>query len=152
MTQKYPIRMIRLVTGETIIAGIASAGENSYVLEHPMMMIVMPLKQTSVTDYDMKEDVGIMLKEWIDFSEDKTFIIPKTAVICTTMPNRMLISDYAQAKIGNTIVKDMSSMTGFPETMSVAEFEDESEDEEDDEDYYQDPPTEFPGWGGDPRL
>ena len=148
MPQYYPIRMIRLMTGETLIAGIADAGKNNYVLEKPMSITIVPIKQSSLGGADAKEDVGLYMKDWIDFSLDNCFIVPKTAVLCITVPNKMLISDYSQAKIGNEMMKDWTE-TGFPETMSVADTED---DEEEDTEEDQEPPTEFPGWGGDPRL
>lgn len=147
MPQYYPIRMIRLMTGETLIAGIADAGKQNYVLEKPMSINIVPIKQSSMGGGDAKEDVGLYMKDWIDFSLDNCFIVPKTAVLCITMPNKMLISDYSQAKIGNDIMKEWST-TGFPETMSVADTDDDEDLEEED----PEPPTEFPGWGGDPRL
>lgn len=150
MPQYYPIRMIRLMTGETLIAGIADAGKHNYVLEKPMSITIIPIKQSSMGGADAKEDVGLYMKDWIDFSLDNCFIVPKTAVLCITIPNKMLISDYSQAKIGNDIMKEWST-TGFPETMSVAEMDDDEDDGEEDEGD-QEPPTEFPGWGGDPRL
>jgi hypothetical protein len=151
MTQRYPIRIIRLVTGETLIAGIAEGGTDSYVLEHPMAIMYTPLRQTSMGENDMKEDVGVMMKDWIDFSADKFFIVSKHAVICTTKPNRLLISDYTQAKIGNSIMKDWDEMA-IHETMSVADIDEEGDVIDEEEFPDTPPPNEFPGWGGDPRL
>jgi len=141
--------MIRLMTGETLIAGIADAGKQNYVLEKPMSISIIPIKQSSMGGGDAKEDVGLYMKDWIDFSLDNCFIVPRTAVLCITIPNKMLISDYSQAKIGNDLMKEWGG-TGFPETMSVADTDEL--DEEDFEDDQDTPPTEFPGWGGDPRL
>lgn len=151
MPQYYPIRMIRLMTGETLIAGIADAGKNNYVLEKPMSITVMPIKQSNMGNADMKEDVGLYMKDWIDFSLDKCFIVPKTAVLCITIPNKMLVSDYSQAKIGNDMMREWNT-TEFPETMSVADMDEEEDGQEEVEDEDDQPPTEFPGWGGDPRL
>lgn len=151
MTQRYPIRLIRLMTGETLIAGLANAGSDAFILEKPMLIVYTPLRQSSMGSGDMKEDVGVMLKDWIDFSADDHMIVQKSAVMCSTTPNRMLISDYAQAKIGNSIMKEMEQMD-IHETMSVADIDEEGDvmDEEDFPD--APPPSEFPGWGGDPRL
>lgn len=151
MPQYYPIRMIRLMTGETLIAGIADAGKNNYVLEKPMSITVMPMKQSVVEGADVKEDVGLYMKDWIDFSLDNCFIVPKTAVLCITIPNKMLVSDYSQAKIGNDVMREWSG-AGFPETMSVADTDEGVVDEGEEDEGDQEPPTEFPGWGGDPRL
>ena len=44
MTPIYPIRMLRLMTGETLVAGIAKSGKNSYILEKPMLMSVVAVQ------------------------------------------------------------------------------------------------------------
>lgn len=151
MSHQYPIRMLRMITGETLIAGLGDS-KDSYILETPMILFVVPVKQG---DGD-REEVSVMLKDWIDFSQEKLFFVPKTAVVCITIPNKILISDYHRARIGTDSMKEEFDITEFHQTMSVAEFDDEEGEgdtlDEGDEDFPQMPPNEFPGWGGNPRL
>ena len=147
MSHQYPIRMLRMITGETLIAGLGDS-KDTYILETPMILFVVPVRQGD----GEREEVSVMLKDWIDFSQEKLFFVPKTAVVCITIPNKILISDYHRARIGTDTMKDEFE---FHQTMSVAEFDDDEEGdtlEEGEEDFPQMPPNEFPGWGGNPRL
>lgn len=155
MTQVYPIRLIRLMTGEMLMAGISDGGKLSYVLECPMVLIAV----TSPRQKDNQiQEVAVMLKNWIEFTADEYYIISKKAVMCIMKPTKEILADYIQAKIHSDIMGDLID-SGLSEGKSINDLSDEedSQDENsengdsepswDDEEY-----DEFPGWGGDPRL
>jgi len=156
MTQVYPIRLIRLMTGEMLMAGISDGGKLSYVLECPMILIAV----TSPKQRDNQiQEVSVMLKNWIEFTADEYYIISKKAVMCIMKPTKDILADYIQAKIHSDIMGDLID-SGLSEGKTVNDLYDEeegisNENHEDggsdaswdDEEY-----DEFPGWGGDPRL
>jgi len=155
MTQVYPIRLIRLMTGEMLMAGISDGGKLSYVLECPMVLIAV----TSPRQKDNQiQEVAVMLKNWIEFTADEYYIISKKAVMCIMKPTREILADYIQAKIHSDIMGDLID-SGLSEGKSINDLSDEEDSEdENSEDGVSDPSwddeeyDEFPGWGGDPRL
>ena len=74
MTQFYPIRMVRLMTGETLIAGIGKSGKNSYILEKPMQMALVTV-QSHDKDSAPVQEVNVMLKNWIDFAAEDYIVV-----------------------------------------------------------------------------
>jgi hypothetical protein len=68
MTQVYPIRLIRLMTGEMLMAGISDGGKLSYVLECPMVLIAVT---SSRQRENQIQEVAVMLKNWIEFTADE---------------------------------------------------------------------------------
>ena len=155
MTQVYPIRLIRLMTGEMLMTGISDGGKLSYVLECPMVLIAV----TSPRQKDNQiQEVAVMLKNWIEFTADEYYIISKKAVMCIMKPTREILADYIQAKIHSDIMGDMID-SGLSEGKSINDLSDEEDSQdENSEDGVSDPSwddeeyDEFPGWGGDPRL
>jgi len=147
MTQYYPIKLIRMMSGEVIVAGIANGGNDSYIFEKPMVLVAVALPNQKP---NMPQEVTVMLRDWMEFSDDVYYIIPKKAVMCIMKPNRDIVADYTQAKIQSDIMSDMieNGMVGGNKT--VEDLEKESDDEDDAE--FEEGHDEFPGWGGDPRL
>lgn len=139
MTQYYPIRIVRLVTGETLVTGISMKENSNYILERPMVLVTVPKMIQEGTN--VVQQVGTALKDWIDFTCDDYFMVKKDLVATIARPVQDLVSDYTQAKIRNDIIR--SEMNGnFGEDSSLIEdFPDESDEND-----------EFPGWGGNPRL
>ena len=43
MTQFYPIKLIKMMTGEMLVTGISNAGTQSYVFERPMVLLAVAL-------------------------------------------------------------------------------------------------------------
>jgi hypothetical protein len=147
MTQYYPIKLIRMMSGEVIVAGIANGGNDSYIFEKPMVLVAVALPNQKP---NMPQEVTVMLRDWMEFSDDVYYIIPKKAVMCIMKPNKDIVADYTQAKIQSDIMSDMieNGMVGGNKT--VEDLEKESDDEDDAE--FEEGHDEFPGWGGDPRL
>lgn len=151
MTQVYPIRLVRMLTGELIITGIYDAGKGAYIFEKPMIIVVVPVRGERNEDPSRGQEVSVVLKNWIEFTDDTYFIVNKQGVLSIMKPCKQLLSDYTQAKINSDILDDMVE-NGMAEGKTVEDLENEEDDDletqQGEEDYYD----EFPGWGGDPRL
>jgi hypothetical protein len=149
MIQYYPIKLLKMVTGEQVITGIGEGGENNYILERPMQIMTMPVRKNKNTNQNEMnpnqppDGIALMLKEWIDFTLDDYIIVQKQSVVCITTPVKELIADYQMAKINADIEPEIKSMPDMLDD-SYEEAEDDGEDEEEN--------PEFPGWGGDPRF
>ena len=90
----YPIRIVRLVSNETLICGIAKTNE-IYQLERPMSI-------SFVSTLDKKgkpTEPMMLLKPWMEFSKDEMYIIPERMVICISNPYSDVLPDYNEAKI-----------------------------------------------------
>ena len=151
MTQYYPIKLVRMMTGEMIVTGISNGGKESYIFEKPMVLVAVALPNQKP---NVPQEVSVMLRDWMEFSDDEYYIIPKKAVMCIMKPNRDIVADYSQAKIQSDIMSDMIENGMVNGTKTVEDLEKEIEDDEDDDDdaEYEEGHDEFPGWGGDPRL
>lgn len=156
MTQFYPIRMVRLMTGETLIAGIGKSGKNSYILEKPMVMALVSV-QSQQKDSPSLQEVNVVLKNWIDFAAEDYIVVKKEVVMCIVRPIQGIISDYTQARINSDIIEDMGSMgpvDALRDDMDDGSDQDTMDPNEDGADGREGKNgyDEFPGWGGDPRM
>lgn len=139
----YPVRIIKLVTGEVVIAGIADAvnphgDEGVYTLEEPMSVIQIPApkKGGGVTE------TMIFMKRWMELSQDIMYIIPKKHVVCVSTPDSAILRDY------NAAVASLND-----EGVDEDDLEEESGDEGgDDENGDQNPPEDFGGDDTPPRF
>jgi hypothetical protein len=153
LTQIYPIRLVRLVTGETLVTGIGESGKNNYVLERPMLLVTMAVEGEG--NDESPQQVSVAMKDWIDFTGDDYIIVRKDIVVCIVKPVRGIVSDYMQAKMTSDIMDDMMERDNRPMTVDdlvneddgggVADPQQSGKDE-------QQQPDEFPGWGGNPDL
>ena len=145
MTPIYPIRMLRLMTGETLVAGIAKSGKNSYILEKPMLMSVVVV-QPEIDDAVASQEVSVMMKNWMDFTAEDYIVVRKEIVMCIVKPIQGIVSDYTQARINADMVEDMrqggDAILGFDESPETEGGEGDRNTDYD----------EFPGWGGEPRM
>lgn len=149
MTQYCPIKLIRMMSGEVIITGIVNGGKESYIFEKPMLLMAVARPNQSS---NLPQEVTILLRDWMEFSNDVYYIIPKNAVMCIMKPNRDIVADYTQAKIQSDIMGEMiengKTING---NKTVDDLEMEPDNNEDDTEFEGDH-EEFPGWGGDPRF
>jgi len=151
MTQFYPIKMLRLLTGETIVSGIGDHGKNTYILERPMLLTVIVVDQE---EDSMPQEVSVGMKDWIDFCADDYIPIRKELVVCIVKPVAAIVSDYMQAKMNADIMQDMVERRSPPTVES--EFGERKNSLDggmmDERDPEKEENDEFPGWGGNPRL
>lgn len=135
----YPVRIIKLVTGEVVIAGIADAvnphgDEGVYTLEEPMSVIQIPAPKKGGSGIT---ETMIFMKRWMELSQDIMYIIPKKHVVCVSTPDSAILRDY------NAAVASM-------EDGGMDEDEDDEDGENEDgeggeEDNDQNPPEDFGG-------
>lgn len=155
MTQFYPIRLVRLVTGETLVTGIGESGKNNYVLERPMLLVTMAVEGEGEGNGDLPQQVSVAMKDWIDFTSDDYIMVRKDIVVCIVKPVKGIVSDYMQAKMTSDIMDDMMERDNRPMTVDDLAREDDGGGVADSPDSGKDDPQrpdEFPGWGGNPDL
>lgn len=135
----YPVRIVKMVTGETLIAGIADSvnphgDQGVYTLEEPMTIVQIPTRKRK--GMNMGETI-IFMKRWLELSQDVMFIVPKNSVVCVALPDASILKDYNSAKA--SMLED--------ETV-----QDDDEDEEDGDDDQNPPPESTDGDGTPPRF
>jgi hypothetical protein len=138
-----------MMTGEIIVTGISNSGKESYLFEKPMIIIAVALPNQKP---NMVQEVTIMLRDWMEFSDEEYYIIPKKAVMCIMKPNKNIIADYSQAKIQSVTASDMIENRMTDDNNTSKDSKKKIEDCGDDDVEYEEGHDEFPGWGGDPRL
>lgn len=117
----YPIRIIKLVSGETLIAGLADTG-GMYTLERPMALTLVPMVGNDAA-------TGVFMKNWIEFSNDEMYIVPKDRVICVSTPESGILRDYNDAKIKFDMMEAQEDLDALDDG-----FDDEGEEVDDDSD------------------
>jgi hypothetical protein len=128
----YPIRIIKLVSSEVLIAGIAETG-GVYTLERPMNVSLVP-----TVNKNKQPESMVFLKNWIDFSNDEMYIVPKNMVICISNPDSSILRDYNDAKVKFDMLEANEELLDAQEDYENGDFGDEGEelgegeDEEDD--------------------
>ena len=128
----YPIRIIKLVSNEVLIAGIAETG-GVYTLERPMNVSLVPTVNKNKQPENM-----VFLKNWIDFSNDEMYIVPKNMIICISNPDSSILRDYNDAKVKFDMLDANEELLDAQDDYENGDFGDEGEelgegdDEEDD--------------------
>jgi hypothetical protein len=157
-------KILRLKNGEILIATVQYFG-NDCVLERPMSMVSLPV----IGKTGKMEKVGVYLKDWVEYSNDTYFTIPKEMVLVMAEPDQRMYADYLEAKIHSDIQKAQSELAEvMQEYISKMEFPSMKGKEEDDkpsEDGYnpttnededtideEDEDDGLPWWKGDPRI
>jgi hypothetical protein len=159
------VKVIRLRNGETLIATMQPL-DTEYVLEKPMVVVSMPVLNKA----GKVERVGVYLRDWIEYSSDTYFSIPKEIVLVMAEPDKKMYDDYVEAKIHSDLQKAQDELKevmqeyisniqfpSFPpheESDKQAESgytaEPASEEEEGNED--EDEDDGLPWWNGNPRI
>ena len=129
----YPVRIVKMITGETLIAGLADAvnphgDQGVYTLEEPMTIMQIPSRKKKNSQLT---EAFIFMKRWLEFSEDEMFIIPKSSVICVAVPDKLILRDYNSAKASLDIDSQMVD--------DEDEGEDKDEGKDNDERFFDGP-------------
>lgn len=119
----YPVRIVKMITGETLIAGIADAvnphgDQGVYTLEEPMSIMQIPSRKkkgSTVTES------FVFMKRWLEFSQDEMFIVPKSSVLCVALPDAAILRDYNSAKASFDLDEDYEEGEGEGEEGSGEE-------------------------------
>jgi hypothetical protein len=83
------IKILKLLTGEELLAEVTETAPipNGLIIKNPVRIVVMPNKMDPKTP-----NVGFA--PWAEFSEQKTFTIDKSHVLCIIDPIKEFINQY----------------------------------------------------------
>lgn len=82
------IKIIRLLTGEELLADLLpTITAKEVTIKNPVRIVVMPNKIDPKTP-----NVGFA--PWSEFSEDKTFTLDKSHILCIMAPIKEFINQY----------------------------------------------------------
>ena len=90
------IKIIKLLTGEELLAKILPSSSTLLKMENPVRVVIMPNKIDPKTP-----NVGFA--PWAEFSDDKVFEIDKRHVIAVISPIKEFINQY-NSMFGGIIV------------------------------------------------
>jgi hypothetical protein len=118
----YPIRIVKLISGEVLVCGIAETG-GVYTLERPMSISLVP-----TIGKDKRQETMVFMKNWIEFSNDEMYIVPKDRVMCISTPDSGILRDYNDAKIKFDLFEAQDDLDAADD-----DFDDEGEEIEDED-------------------
>lgn len=81
------VSILKLLNGDELLAEIVLNGPNTVNIKNPVRIVVMPNKIDPKTP-------NIGFAPWADFSDDKTFTIDKSHVICIMSPIKQFVDQY----------------------------------------------------------
>ena len=75
-TSDNPFKVLKMISGEDVICKVAEEYSDAFVIEYPMSIV----KQNTVEhEHQIVEHTG--LQRWMNFTQDKSFVIPKEKII-----------------------------------------------------------------------
>ena len=81
------IKIVKLLTGEEILAKVLPSSDHVVIMENPVRIVVMPNKIDPKTP-------NIGFAPWAEFSDDKTFTIDKSHVVVIMTPIKEFVNQY----------------------------------------------------------
>ena len=75
-TSDNPFKVLKMVNGEDVICKIAEEYSDAFVIEYPMSIVK---QSTTEHEHQIVEHTG--LQRWMNFTQDKSFVIPKEKII-----------------------------------------------------------------------
>jgi hypothetical protein len=81
------VKILKLITGEELLGEILPGGPSVCEIKNPVRIVVMPNKMDPKTP-----NVGFA--PWAEFSDQKTFIIDKSHVLCIIDPITEFVNQY----------------------------------------------------------
>jgi len=120
-----PLRIMKLISGETIVAVLEDVTENDYIVVNPMQM------EMTVNSYNQP---AMIAQEWV-VSQTNIFKISKSHVIVSSVPSEMMQGYYASSlmKLNNSENK----------VMKESEFDDYEEVEDEYDEFIDEMTTEL---------
>ena len=82
------VTVIRLKNGETLIAGVRQADDNTFWLDDPISVVSI-----QVTHEGMNGET-FLLKPWIGISNDKSFLLSAREILTTCSLKESLLEQY----------------------------------------------------------
>lgn len=91
--EKPLCKIIRLITGETLIAGLSKI-KSEFVLNRPMV-----ISSEDIFDKAFKlKKTTVMLRPWIEYSSDENLLLPKHTIMTIAVPDTDMSDMYELAK------------------------------------------------------
>lgn len=84
-------RIVRLVTGETLIARVALVGK-TFILTDPMSLVVTPSNRSKNKAEAQSYDV--FMTRWMDFTDQRSFAVSPSSMITMARADESTIADY----------------------------------------------------------
>lgn len=81
------VKILKLITGEELLGEMLSGGPSVCEIKNPVRIVVMPNKMDPKTP-----NVGFA--PWAEFSDQKTFIIDKSHILCIIEPIKEFVNQY----------------------------------------------------------
>jgi len=81
------VKILKLITGEELLGEMLPGGPSVCEIKNPVRIVVMPNKMDPKTP-----NVGFA--PWAEFSDQKTFIIDKSHVLCIIEPIKEFVNQY----------------------------------------------------------
>ena len=82
------VKIIKLLTGEDILADVQLENVDPLVIKNPVRIIVMPNKIDPKTP-------NIGFAPWAEFSDDKTFTLDKAHIVAIMNPIKEFVNQYS---------------------------------------------------------
>lgn len=95
------IKLLRLVTGEDVLAEIVDSGDVAYQIRNPLIVYIRPT-ETGVP--------SVGLSQWIPYSADKEFTIKNDRVVVESNPAEDLRNQYDRV-FGAGIIMPSAKLT-----------------------------------------
>ena len=81
------IKIVKLLTGEEILAKVLPSSDHVVIMENPVRIVVMPNRIDPKTP-------NIGFAPWAEFSDDKEFVVDKSHVVAIMIPIKEFVNQY----------------------------------------------------------
>lgn len=82
------VTVLKLKNGETLIAGVRQADDNTYWLDDPIQVVPVQVTHEGI------QGETFLLKPWIGISNDKSFLLSAREVLTTCSLKETLLNQY----------------------------------------------------------
>jgi hypothetical protein len=90
------IKLIRLLSGDTIIAEILGDANDDFIeglqLKRPVRIVVLP--RNASDQYDPKAQHSVGFAPWVDFTEDEELVVNLQHVVTMATPIEEFVKQY----------------------------------------------------------
>lgn len=86
------VKIIKLLTGEELIAKVLPSSNDVVKLENPVRIVVIPADPRM--QFDSKKSANIGLAPWAEFTDDREFVLDKSHVLAIMNPIKEFATQY----------------------------------------------------------